>query len=51
MPVRIVLLAPLLGKNAIEPLIKTGNEMTPLENLQGFLLRLRSFWEQKKGTD
>ncbi len=48
--ISVVPLAPLLGKHTIEPLIKTGNKVAPLENFQSFLLRLRSFRKQKEGT-
>jgi len=40
----------LLRKDTIEPFVKTGNEMAPLQDFQAFLLRSRPFGEHEEGT-
>ena len=45
--VRVVLCTPLLGERAVEPFVIPGDEVTPLDDLQGFLLCQRSLREEK----
>ena len=46
----VVLLSPLLAECPIEPSVVSGDEVTPLENLQSLLLRRSTFRKQEKWT-
>src|SRR5947209_20466320 len=46
--VDVVFLAPFFGEHAVEPLVVPRHEVTPLEDLQGLLLRRCSFRKEKE---
>src|SRR5262249_59604828 len=47
----VVLLAPLLGVGVVEPLVVAGDEVAPLDDLQGLLLRGRALGKEEVGPD